>query len=235
MSMRYHTPEVNVNAASVNSNVTVSMPGGRWTIALDGPSLGPSVMIWTLLGAIVLIAYGLKRLDLTPLSMPQWIVLGAGLSQIPLPLAAFVPLWLLAIGMKRRRAPEDSHSHNLLQIVLVATTILAIICLAGTAVQLLTGSPQMRIDGNGSSGSEYRWYQDRANEVLPGATVISLPLTAFRLVALAWVIWLVLSLLGWLKWGWSVFSEGGVWRGKPRADDTEPPSGMPMPPPPPAA
>jgi hypothetical protein len=28
---------------------------------------------------------------------------------------------------------------------------------------------------------------------------------------LAWALWLAVSLLNWLKWGWSCFSSNGLW------------------------
>jgi len=31
---------------------------------------------------------------------------------------------------------------------------------------------------------------------------------------LAWALWLASSLLEWVRWGWTCFSEGGLWRRK---------------------
>jgi hypothetical protein len=32
---------------------------------------------------------------------------------------------------------------------------------------------------------------------------------------LIWALWLALSLLKWLKWGWESFSKGGLWKKLP--------------------
>jgi len=33
----------------------------------------------------------------------------------------------------------------------------------------------------------------------------------YRVAMLAWALWLALALLRWLRWGWTCFSEGGLW------------------------
>jgi hypothetical protein len=37
----------------------------------------------------------------------------------------------------------------------------------------------------------------------------------YRLLMLAWSLWLAASLLNWLKWGWGCYSHGGFWKKKP--------------------
>jgi hypothetical protein len=34
----------------------------------------------------------------------------------------------------------------------------------------------------------------------------------YRLLMLAWSLWLALALLGWLKWGWCSLGKEGLWR-----------------------
>jgi hypothetical protein len=59
---------------------------------------------------------------------------------------------------------------------------------------------------------------------------------------LAWALWLAQALLGWLRWGWERFGEGGFWRQgekKPKVPPPPPPAlggasaGPPVKPPPP--
>ena len=38
---------------------------------------------------------------------------------------------------------------------------------------------------------------------------------AYRGAMLAWALWLAVSLLRWLRWGWLSFSEGGFWKSAP--------------------
>jgi len=73
------------------------------------------------------------------------------------------------------------------------------------------GSPDMQITGNQSSAYNLNWYQDRSLASLPQAGVISVPLLVYRLFMLAWALWLALSLLNWLKWGWRCFSSKALW------------------------
>jgi hypothetical protein len=79
---------------------------------------------------------------------------------------------------------------------------------------LLGGSPDMQITGNQSSAFNLNWYQDRSPPTLPQATVVSVPLMAYRLLMLAWSFWLAASLVNWLKWGWTCFSTNGLWNKK---------------------
>ena len=76
----------------------------------------------------------------------------------------------------------------------------------------LLGSPAMQIAGNDSHASLLRWYQDRADAALPQPWMMSVPLLVYRVAMLAWALWLALTLLRWLRWGWSCFSAGELWR-----------------------
>ena len=84
----------------------------------------------------------------------------------------------------------------------------------GNVQAIKNACPDMQIVGNQSSAFSLRWYQDRSLTILPTATVISVPLMAYRLLMLAWSLWLAVSLLNWLKWGWTCFSSNGLWNKK---------------------
>ena len=70
----------------------------------------------------------------------------------------------------------------------------------------------MQVQGYGSNAYLLNWYQDRVSDTYPQATLLSVPLMFYRLLMLAWALWLAFSLLKWLKWGWLGFSKGGLWR-----------------------
>jgi hypothetical protein len=114
------------------------------------------------------------------------------------------------------RAGETSQSRyfNVMQVVLGLLTIASLGQLFYAVAQGLLSSPDMQIVGNQSSAYSLRWYQDRSLPILPTATVISVPLMAYRLLMLAWSLWLAVSLLNWLKWGWTCFSSNGLWNKK---------------------
>ena len=41
---------------------------------------------------------------------------------------------------------------------------------------------------------------------------MSTPLFVFRLLMLAWAVWLACALIAWLRWGFDSLTEGGAWR-----------------------
>lgn len=229
IAFRYRTPTMDVGAPSVNASVNVEMPAERWTLLVGGPRLGPAVLFWSLLIVLLLVSVGLSRIRLTPLRTYQWFLLGLGLTQSPVAIAAIIAIWFVALGARRREQPSQSGSFNLVQLSLLLLTVVALICLFWSVAQGLLGLPEMQISGNDSSAQQLRWYQDRAGNELPHAWVISVPMLIYRFAMLAWALWLALSLIGWLKWGWGCFTEGGMWRSSRRAEKE------PLPPPPPPA
>ncbi len=89
---------------------------------------------------------------------------------------------------------------------------MALVYLFVAVEQGLLGYPDMQVSGNLSNAYDLKWYQDRAEEVLPTAWVVSVPLLVYRVLMLLWSLWLAFALLGWLKWGWQAFSTHGLWR-----------------------
>lgn len=206
-------PRVDLGTNSVNSNVHIRLPRNRWTLLTGGPRLGPAVLFWVLLIVIVLIAFGLGRVTLTPLTTWQWFFLGIGLSQAPVWTGLVVVGWLLALGA-RARLPQDTKPAYFqgFQIVLVLLTAMALRLLLGAIQQGLLGLPEMQIAGNHSTAYQLNWYQDRTGSMLPRPWVLSVPLMVYRLAMLAWALWLAFALLVWLRWGWQCFSTHGLWR-----------------------
>jgi hypothetical protein len=70
----------------------------------------------------------------------------------------------------------------------------------------------MQVAGQGSTDTVLRWYADRVAETTPSAGVVSLPLWSYRVLMLAWALWLATRLVGWAGWAWRSFSDGGVWK-----------------------
>ena len=102
--------------------------------------------------------------------------------------------------------------YELVQIYFILLTLGMLATLLIAVSTGLLGQPNMGIVGNGSSYNILNWYQDHSTEMLPQAYVISLPLLCFQLFMLGWSIWLALSLMRWLKWGWERFSVLGLWK-----------------------
>jgi hypothetical protein len=210
---RFRAPAVDLGAPSVNAHLRIGMPPSRWILFAGGPRLGPAVLFWSLLPVLALIAFGLGRVRMTPLRTHHWLLLGIGLTQVPVAAAVVVAGWLLALGWRRERgAWLDATSFNLVQMALVGWTSVAIGILFFAIQQGLLGQPEMQIAGNGSTADTLRWYQDRSAAVLPQPWVISVPLLVYRLLMLAWALWIAAALLRWLRWGWDSFGSGGYWR-----------------------
>ena len=98
-----------------------------------------------------------------------------------------------------------------MQIGLAMLTLAALAVLYFAVKQGLLGWPNMYIAGNGSSSYLLQWFQDRAGSELPRVWVLSVPTAVYRVLMLAWALWLAFALLRWLRWGWECYSEGGLW------------------------
>jgi len=144
---------------------------------------------------------------------------------VPVIVAAIVALWFLALGWRRKKIFERARDFNAVQVGLALLTVVAFICLFSSITKGLLGMPDMQISGNGSTAMSLQWYNDRSAAVLPRAWIFSVPLMMYRLAMLAWALWLASAMLGWIKWGWGCFTEGGYWKALP----------APVPPPAPPA
>ncbi|WP_019935150.1 hypothetical protein [Oceanimonas smirnovii] len=209
----FTTLQVNLNSPSVNHRIELVPGQDRWVLFTGGPRLGPAVLFWSLLAITALLAAGLARLPFTPLRFYHWLLLGLGLTQVPLWMAATVVLWLLALGLRARWQHQQAGGwFNLAQIGLVLLTLVALSYLFAAIQQGLLGLPDMQIAGNGSWGNRLNWYQDRSAATLPTGWMLSVPLLVYRLLMLLWALWLAFALLGWLRWGWECFASHGLWR-----------------------
>jgi hypothetical protein len=223
LSTVYRAPVVDIGAPSVNMNVTIQ-PGPRWVLLAGGPRVGPAVLFWSVLLVMFCVAGLLSKIQWAPLRTWQWLLLAVGFSQIDVVLAALFAGWILAIGWRKERPELARRQFNLRQIILVLWTIAALGVLAGAIQQGLLGSPAMQIAGNQSTADVLRWYSDRSGNVLASPWVVSLPMFAYRAAMLGWALWIALSIVRWLRFGWSAFTTGGMWM--------KPPPPPPPPPPP---
>jgi hypothetical protein len=180
---------------------------------LGGPRLGPSVLFWSHLLVLVLVALALGRSTLTPLRAQHWVLLGLGLSQLPMPAAAIVAGYFLVMGARSQHAAMNrGWLFDLRQLGLLLWTAVALVLLFVAVKEGLLSTPDMHIGGNGSSRTLLRWFADRVAAWPPQAWVLSLPLIVYRLAMLAWALWLAVALIRWSRWAWSCFATGGLWR-----------------------
>ena len=218
VSAVWQTPAIDPGAASVNAELTVDLPRDRWVLWTQGPTMGPAVLFWSLLGVLLLVAGVLGRVGRgrLPLGASGWLVLGVGLSQVSVFALLLVAGWFLALHLRRdlaRETTRDKLRFNLAQIGIVLLTLAVAVVLVGAVRNGLLGQPAMLIEGNGSSSYQLNWYQDRvADAAYPQGRVLSTPLWVYRALMMAWALWLALALLSWLRWAWPLFSQGGLWQ-----------------------
>ncbi|MFO8049769.1 MAG: hypothetical protein R6U29_12105 [Desulfosudaceae bacterium] len=212
LDWHWQTPAVDLNTSSVDAFTSVHLPRDRWVLFCGGPDMGPAVLFWSLVLVIALLSLGLSRVSVTPLRFHHWFLLGLGLTQASLLVALPVAAWFLALGYRRQLADKLSGAaFNLTQLFLVALTAAAAASLFYGIKHGLLGYPDMQIAGNGSSAYLLQWYQDITGSVLPRARIISLPLFIYRVLILAWAIWIAFAFIKWLGWGWECWSTGGRW------------------------
>jgi hypothetical protein len=206
-------PVVEIGEKAVNATVRINMPPKRWILLTGGPRWGPAVLFWSYLVVIALAAFGLGKISLAPLKGWQWLLLGLGLTQVPVVMSLIVVAWLLAMGLKEKKtAPLNWVAYNAVQIGFIGLSIAGLVCLFAAVQAGLIGQPEMQIAGNRSTAWVLNWTQDRVATQMPQPWVFSLPLWVYRCLMLAWSLWLALALLAWLKWGWQCFSKDGLWR-----------------------
>ncbi|MCK5648124.1 MAG: hypothetical protein KAI22_04525, partial [Gammaproteobacteria bacterium] len=218
ISGMFHTSELNLGSDSVNNKITLIPGSKRWILLTSGPAMGPAVLFWGVFVIILILSYGLGRIKGTPLSTLQWLLLWVGLSASE-PLSAIV-IVVCIFALKVRGSIEvkamKAISFNALQILLVVLVMLSITALIVSIEQGLLGSPRMQISGNGSSAYQLNWFSDRIAPVLPEAGMISVPVYIYRLIMLAWSIWLAFAVIKWAQWGWAAFSHEEYWQSLPK-------------------
>ncbi len=228
LSLLYRSPELRVDGNAVNANLTLSLPDNRWLLATTGPSWGPVLLFWPYALAVLLGAWILGRVPRSPLKTWQWLLLGAGLTQLPAAAVAVVPVWFFLLWWRRDYVTTSRWRHNWLQVGIVGLSIAMLgVLIAGVYLGLVV-SPDMQVAGTDCSQSRLHWYVDHVAGQLPQPWVLSAPLWTFRLLMLAWAFWLALSLIAWLRWGYACFVSGSAWQPRPqRAYATPQPTPQP--------
>ncbi|NEW60114.1 hypothetical protein GSY74_02355 [Sulfurovum sp. bin170] len=208
----YKFPHIDLSSDSVNSSVQLTLPHNRWVLWTDGPTLGPAVLLWGVLLAVLLFALILGRVKGTPLKTRDWLLLGLGVSTTSVFIMLPIVMWIFALRFREQRGfALKGWLRNFTQIGLVILTFIALGTIIGAVSAGLLGNPDMMIVGNDSYGHYLNWYSDRISTAIAEPTVISVSIWYYRALMLLWAIWIAFSLIRWLKWAWEVFSEGDIW------------------------
>lgn len=212
----FETPTVDVGAAGVNHRVVVELPEDRWLLFAHGPARGPAILLWGYLVLLVLAAILLSRLPDSPLSIWGWLLLGLGLVHVPAGVAVFIAAWFFAVAWRPRWVTsvwmtQHEFARDVAQVALIVGTVIFLSFLTGAVYEGLVSSPDMDVEGSGSTSSRLVWYTDRSAGALPHAWVLSVSVWVWRGVMLAWALWLAAALLRWLPWAWQRACEYGFW------------------------
>jgi hypothetical protein len=213
-----HTPQVGLGLPAANIDLVAHLPADRWLLATSGPAVGPAVLYWGELAVMIAVAWALARTRRTKLKFRDWLLLGLGFSTsswlAPIAFAA----WLFAFDWRARcETKEPWWRFDLVQIGLVVLTLVALVWLVSTIQSGLLGSPDMHVIGNGSQATQLNWFADRASDALPLASAYSLPIWVYKVLMLAWALWLANALIGWLREAWAAWTRGGYWQARPAA------------------
>ncbi|MBN2494730.1 MAG: hypothetical protein JXR96_09090 [Deltaproteobacteria bacterium] len=200
-----HGPAVDLGIQGVNATAIIRMPEDRWVLALGGSLLGPSVQFYGLLGALLLVSIGLGLLSLTPLRIWHWFVLGLGCLLVHWANGVWVAGMLLLLGWAAQTSTLDRLGRYARQVIVMLLGAIIVGLVVMTLLAGLTGQPEMLVDGNGSTATDFCWMQDRTSDQLPTPWVVSLPIWVFQAAMLVWGLWLVYALYGWSKWFWERF------------------------------
>lgn len=208
----FGTPRIDLGDPAVNAKLKVQLPSDRWLLFTWGPSWGPKVLLWSYLAMLIAASFILVRIPRNPLRVHQWVLLGVGLTQIPVVITAIIAAWFFLFALRGHAQVERRWLKKLMQLGLAFYTLVFLGCLCGAVYDGLVSNPDMLVAGSVDSHEmALTWYVDRIVGVFPTATVISLPVVVFRLLNLLWALWLASSLLGWFKWAWTEYAKGGLW------------------------
>jgi hypothetical protein len=207
-----------VDAANITS--VVQVPESRWVLWADGPTLGPAIRLWVILLVAILAGLLLGRLKYSPLGRLEWVLLAIGLTQVDVVAALVVVAWLFLLGSRGKSDSElpSRWQFNLRQILIIILTIVSLAILIVAVGSGLLGQPRMFVVGNGSSQAYLSWFQPHATGQLPEPMIVSVSVWYYRLLMLAWALWLACALVRWLNEGWTSFSRGGIWKRRPRVE-----------------
>ncbi len=223
-SLVHRVPTVDLGSSAVNVGVVMHAPAERCILAVFGPSWGPVPLFWIYVIVVLAAAPLLARLPWTPLRSWHWLLLGLGMTQVPILCPALVVGWFVLVGYRRQRAPKAWWAFDLTQAGVILTTLLAMVCLYAAIHSGLLLQPDMQIEGNGSSDTELMWFADRIDGALPTPAVLSIPMWSWRVAMLLWALWLAASLLRWLPWAWTSFRKDRWFALPPRPAPLPPPA-----------
>ncbi len=212
ISTAFSIPKIDLGASGVNAHMKIRTKN-RWILFVKGPVQGPAILFFGEALVILVAGFLLGRLRFSPLGSLQWIILGLGISQSGLIPGIIIVVWFGLLWVRKEKGHcLPAFCFDSMQIFLAFSTLAALGALLFAIQHGLLGHPDMMICGNGSTNSVLRWYQDRMPQgILPQPVFWSIPVSVYRIIMLAWALWLAISVLKWAKWSWQCISSEKLW------------------------
>ncbi|MDR3298998.1 MAG: hypothetical protein LBU43_03095, partial [Candidatus Accumulibacter sp.] len=213
------SPAIDLGLPLANIDLRTALTGQRWVLAARGPAVGPAVLYWGELAVALMLAFLLARSGLSSMRRWGWFLLVLGFSTFSWTTLLLIVLWLLVIDWRVRAAScadWPALKFNAMQAGIVALTAVMLERLVSTVSSGLLGAPDMGIAGHGSYSDSHsvqlNWFADQSAGLLPVTRVLSLPIWVYRLLMLAWTLWLAYLLIRWLGRGLAAWLKQGYWK-----------------------
>ena len=122
---------VDLHAAASNVETSLTLSSDRWPLFALGQGVGPAFLYWGELLTFVILAIVLGRLAGSPLSTPEWLLLGLGLSTISWTVLLLVAVWLFVMRWRERSSDAQTlppRRFNAVQVALAVLTVWSVLC-----------------------------------------------------------------------------------------------------------
>ena len=206
------SPKITLDEKTNNISIDMKIPDSRWVLFIDGPRIGPVMVVWSIVIVLLIISFALGRIKAIPLKSYHWALILIGLGTMTNLGRILIVAWFIALWLREKYHSQiHPKAFNTMQVLIAVLTFLTVFTLMVEVPFGLLNPPNMMITGNGSSNLFLSWYQDHSINTLPHAMVISLPIWVFRLSMLLWALWFAYKTPSWAKWGWKAFSTGIIW------------------------
>jgi hypothetical protein len=209
------SPSIDLGLPSANITLRTALGEQRWVLATGGPDVGPAVLYWGELLVALLAAFLLARSKWCSLGRRECFLLVLGFSTFSWLTLMFIALWLIVIDWRARAdacADWPAWKFNTMQTGIVALTVVMLTELIAAVPAGLLSVPGMGIRGYGSSAGQLNWFADQGEPLLPASWIVSLPVWVYRLLMLAWALWLAYILICWLGRGFVAWLWHGYWK-----------------------
>jgi hypothetical protein len=193
-------PKFSIFPIAQNITTSARPNSERWLLWSYGDGWGPSVLYWSKLLFVVALCMALSHFGILGISLFSAALLGIGICSLPLALI-IIPLgWLIWLQLPSTLVDQFTLGKQWLKIAVTALFAVISFILFYKIVQIgLVLNPPMLVVGNSSSAEYLKWFVDHSGEVLPKAKFISVPMWVWRGFSLVWSLWLVGSLIRWIK------------------------------------